>query len=148
MVKSCPINFIKVDETTVRMQAGFITAIGLSFLVQAHLVWLLILLYDFSIRIAGYKKASPFYLLSRFIINLASLPLHQVDAGPKQFAAKIGLVFVVAAIALYLSGFETAAVYVVGALTICALLEAAFGFCVGCEIYPYWRAIFQRKDKS
>lgn len=147
MVKSCPINFIKVDETSVRMQAGFITAIGLSFILQAHLVWLLILLYDFSIRIAGYKKGSLFYQASRLIITLASLPVHQVDAGPKQFAAKIGLVFVAAAIALYISGFVTAAGYVVGGLTLCALLEAALGFCVGCEIYPYWRTVFHEKEK-
>lgn len=147
MVKSCPINFSKVDETSVRMQAGFIAVFGLSFILQTHLVWLLVLLYDFSIRIAGYKQASLFYLASRFIITLASLPTHQVDAGPKQFAAKIGLLFVITSIGLFLFGFDTLSTYVVGALTVCALLESLFGYCVGCEIYPLWYALIYGRKK-
>jgi hypothetical protein len=147
MFKSCPITYKKVDETSVRMHAGFISLLGLLFIVQADLIVLLILLYDFSVRIGGYPKASPFYFVSRFIVRTASLPSHQVDAGPKQFAAKIGLIFVVAALALYLLGYVQLSSYVIGVLTLCALLEAGLAFCVGCEVYPLWRAIVDRQKK-
>jgi hypothetical protein len=129
------------------MHAGFISVLGLLFIVQADLFVLLILLYDFSVRIAGYPKASPLNLVSRFIVRTASLPSHQVDAGPKLFAAKIGLIFVIAALAFYLPGYVQVSRYVIGVLTLCALLEAGLAFCVGCEVYPFWRAIVDREKK-
>jgi hypothetical protein len=142
MSQSCPISYIKVNETFVRLQAVFISLLGISFLIQTNIVWLLILLYDFSVRLLGYKKASPFYFINLYIINIASLPSHIVDAGPKQFAAKLGLFFVISALILYLLGFPLVSSSIIGILTICAFFEAWLGLCVGCVIYPFFKKIF------
>jgi hypothetical protein len=129
------------------MHAGLISVLGLGFVFEPHIVWLLLLLYDFSVRIGGYPKASPFFHVSRYITRVAALPSHQVDAGPKQFAAKIGLIFVVAALLFYLLGYQHTTFYVIAVLTLCALLEAVLAFCVGCEVYPIWRYLLYGKEQ-
>ncbi len=146
MLKACPITLKQVDESVVRMHAAVISIFGISFMLYADIVWLIILLYDFSVRIAGYPKLSPVFLLSRSLVNILSLKSHKVDAGPKEFAAKIGLIFIVAALAAYLLGYIYTSIYIILMLAVCAGLEAVFAFCVGCEIYPFWRAVLDKKD--
>ncbi|MBU0632725.1 DUF4395 domain-containing protein [bacterium] len=148
MLKACPISFQKVDETSVRMHAAFICILGLIFIVNDNIVWLAILLYDFIVRIIGYPRFSPLFLLSRSLVNVMSLQPHIVDAGPKQFAAKIGLIFIISAIVAYVNDYGYTAAYIIVILSICAFLEAVFAFCVGCEMYPLWRALFYSRSKD
>ncbi|WP_345993211.1 DUF4395 domain-containing protein [Sulfurimonas sp. HSL-1716] len=145
MLKACPITYRKIDETAIRMHAGLVSVFGLIFVFSADLVWLVILFYDFFVRVAGYKTLSPLFLFSRFLVRLSSLKIHEVDAGPKQFAAKIGLIFVIGAMSSYLFGFIHVSTFIVAILTGCALLEALFAFCVGCEVYPFWQALVNKK---
>ncbi len=55
---------------------------------------------------------------------------------PLKFAQLVGLIFAVVGVA----GFATGALYVgvvaTGAALVAALLNAAFGICLGCQIYP------------
>ena len=57
------------------------------------------------------------------------------DVRPPQFAQSVGLLFALVAIAGVISGinaiFSVAAAFALGA----AFLNAAFNFCLGCEIY-------------
>lgn len=147
MIKSCPITNIKVNETAVRIQAAFISVLGLVFILHAHYIWLFILLYDFSIRIAGHQNFSPLAIASRLIVKILSLKPHMVDAGAKKFAAKVGLIFVIIAIALFFLGMTQLSFYVVGILIICALLEAIIGYCVGCKFYQIWQTILYKYSK-
>lgn len=56
-------------------------------------------------------------------------------AAPVRFAQVMAAVMLSAAIALWLTGFETAGWIVVGAVGVVALFSAATGFCIGCEIH-------------
>lgn len=59
----------------------------------------------------------------------------EIDAGPKEFALKMGFVFVLISFMMLILGEAIAAVLVVGVLAICAFLEVAFNYCIGCQIY-------------
>ncbi|MEI2820749.1 MAG: DUF4395 domain-containing protein [Marmoricola sp.] len=57
------------------------------------------------------------------------------DARPPRFAQGVGLAFAAVALIGYLSGAESVGAIAVGFALAAALLNAAFGFCLGCELY-------------
>jgi uncharacterized protein DUF4395 len=57
------------------------------------------------------------------------------DARPPRFANMVGVVFLSAATVAYALGFVLAGTVLAGMVAALALLAAATGFCVGCEIY-------------
>ena len=64
-----------------------------------------------------------------------SPPTHFEDAAPPRFAQAVGLAFAVAGLLGYLLGSEIAGAIAVGFALAAALLNAVFGFCLGCEMY-------------
>lgn len=132
---SCPVNFKKVDQNVVRVMAGLVCAIGVVFIISQQLSLLTLLLYDFLVRSLGYKKASPLFYLAKFIAKVLGLKKEEIDAGPKEFALKMGFVFVLISFMMLILGEAVAAVLVVAILVICAFLEVAFNYCIGCQIY-------------
>ena len=93
--QSCPINFEKVDENIIRLQAGIVTILGVLYFFTANPLILCLLLYDFIIRIAGYKNISPIMILANFLAHQFSFAKKTVDGGSKKFAAQIGLIFII-----------------------------------------------------
>ena len=61
-----------------------------------------------------------------------------LSAGPKIFAARIGLVFSVIILLATLIGLITTA------LVFATILEAAFGICVACKLYPFLYTILYK----
>lgn len=57
------------------------------------------------------------------------------DARPPQFAQAVGLAFTAPAVILLFAGFSGPALVLVGFALAAALLNAATGFCLGCEMY-------------
>jgi hypothetical protein len=57
------------------------------------------------------------------------------DARPPRFANLVGVVFLGAATAAYLAGWETAGVALGAIVAALALLAASTGLCAGCEAY-------------
>ncbi len=138
---SCPITYEKIDENVIRLQAGIISILGILYIFSMNSFILGILFYDFLVRILGYKKISPSVILATFFANRLSLSKRVVDAGPKKFAANIGLVFISTATLLHLLNYVQLSVYTVVILTFFASLESLFCLCVACKIYPLWRKI-------
>lgn len=132
---SCPVSFKKIDQNTVRVMAGLVSALGIAFIIAPQLSILAVLLYDFLVRTLDYKKISPLFHLAKLIAKLLKLKKDEIDAGPKEFALKIGFLFVFISFIMFLSNEITAAVLVILTLTICALLELIFNYCIGCEMY-------------
>jgi hypothetical protein len=132
---SCPVIFKKVDQNVIRVMAGLVSALGIAFITAPQLSILILLLYDFLVRVVGYEKISPLFYLAKSISKLLKLKKDEIDAGPKEFALKIGFLFVLISFIMFLSDETTAAVLVVAILTICALLEAGFNYCIGCKMY-------------
>jgi len=143
--QSCPINFQKVDENIIRLQATLISILGILYMFTLNPLVLTLLLYDFFIRIAGYKKFSFSIHIARFFADKFSLAKKIVDEGPKKFAAQIGLLFAIAANLFYYFNFIELSYYTIAILVLCALLESIFGFCVACQVYPLYRKFIYRE---
>ncbi len=68
-------------------------------------------------------------------------PKELEDARPPQFAQAVGLAFTLPALAFFLAGFTTVGLVLVGLALTAALLNAATGFCLGCEMYLVTRRL-------
>ena len=75
------------------------------------------------------------WLFRTFLRPRLSAPTHLEDSAPPRFAQTVGLVFAVVGLAGLLAGVTTLALVAVGFALAAALLNAAFGFCLGCELY-------------
>lgn len=140
-MKSCPINYIKVDQNTLRILSFLVFIIGILFITYQSVTLLLLMLYDFSMRVFGYSKISFLFQISSFFAKLAGFKNNDVDGGAKLFASKVALLFVVSTMIAFFSGFTFTALVIMALLVGCAFLEAAFGYCVGCQIYMLLKRI-------
>lgn len=105
--------------------------------IGAGALWLTIpLAYGFVARLATGPTLSP---LGRFATRVIApwLGRHArlVPGPPKRFAQGIGAAFTCAALGCWLSGQGLAARVLLAMLLIPALLEAGFGYCVGCQLF-------------
>ena len=66
-----------------------------------------------------------------------------INEGSKVFAARIGLVLSAMAMGSFLAGFNLVAYIPGGILVFFSFLEAVFGYCVACRIYPL---LFRQKQ--
>lgn len=68
-------------------------------------------------------------------------PTSTEDARPPRFAQAVGLVF--AAVGLFgaLTGLDVVFYAAVGMAFVAAFLNAAFDFCLGCEMYLRWQRL-------
>ncbi len=137
MAEACPISFERINERVARVN-GILTVLSMIiFLFTPFKFIALILGADFFIR--GFLKPSNsfFSLLSRNILQLLNVKPVMTNAGPKIFAAKIGFVFCCIISLFHFAGMP-AICFIFGAILLFfAFLEAAFGFCVACQVYPY-----------
>ena len=62
-------------------------------------------------------------------------PAELEDAAPPQFAQAVGLAFAVVALLGYVAGADLLGAVATGFALAAAFLNAAFGFCLGCEVY-------------
>jgi Domain of unknown function (DUF4395) len=62
-------------------------------------------------------------------------PAELEDAAPPRFAQGVGLAFALVGLAGLLSGLTAVGLVAVGLALVAALLNAAVGLCLGCEIY-------------
>lgn len=145
----CPISSKKIDENVARLNATFtVLLIAISVFTLSYIP-LIVLLIDFSLRGAELSKYSPLALLSKGLLKTLSIKSKPINAGPKIFAARVGVLFSAVALILNLFGFDTASLVVLSIFGICAFLEAAVGFCVACQIYPLvYKLFFHRKFQN
>ncbi|MFT4084954.1 MAG: DUF4395 domain-containing protein [Nocardioides sp.] len=62
-------------------------------------------------------------------------PAELEDPAPPRFAQAVGLVFTLVALVAFGLGWTTAALVAIGLALVAAVLNAAFRFCLGCELY-------------
>lgn len=70
------------------------------------------------------------------------------DPRPPRFAQAVGLLFAVVALAGYLTGATVLGQVAVGLALVAALLNAASGFCLGCELYLLGLRLSRRAARS
>lgn len=141
---ACPVSGTQRDNTIARLVALFtlVAATTVRALVALDYLWpalilLTVLSVDFAIRAFHRPRFSPLATGGRAVASGLNLKSELVDAAPKIFAARIGLLFTLSAAILLAFGFTGAAMWIVVILSLCAFAEAAFSFCVACRIYQY-----------
>jgi hypothetical protein len=82
-------------------------------------------------------SADPAYgqLYRTFVAPRLGLPTGWADPAPVRFAQGVGLAFAIIGIIGYVTGLTGMAVTVTALALGAAFLNAAFGLCLGCEIY-------------
>lgn len=81
-------------------------------------------------------RSSPYGLLyRRFVGPRLARPTELEDEAPPRFAQAVGLVFAVVGAVGYLSGATVLGMAATALALAAAFLNAAFGLCLGCEIY-------------
>ncbi|CAA6822884.1 MAG: Unknown protein [uncultured Sulfurovum sp.] len=146
MTQTCPISFNRVDANFVRIIAAQVISIALLLIFTQELIFALILLIDFSVRILNLKQLSILAYVAKFIIKYFNIEAQPCDEAPKRFALYVGVVIIALFTVLYLFQFNIMASILVSILLLCAFLEATFDYCVGCKVYHLLQYI-RPKDK-
>ena len=140
--KSCPIVFRLVDKHIIRVNAIIVFAFLLGFIFTGNPLMILVVLGDFIIRVFWGLKFSPICFFIKRALRLSGVKPHLINAGPKIFAAKIGLIFAVSILSATFFGFTFLATAIALIFIIAVGLEAFFNYCLACELYPYYNKYF------
>ena len=128
-----------VNETAARVVAGGVvvlssTALGLA---AAGSGWLLVVIaLGFWARVLTGPTLSPLGQVATRLVAPRLGPPRFVAGPPKRFAQGMGVAFSSTAVVLWFSfGEHAAASIVLATLLAAALLESAFGYCLGCRVF-------------
>jgi len=136
MQESCPISFDQINEKAARIN-GALTVILLVTFIFSQSIWIAAFLsIDFLTRGFLKPKFSLLAKISKGILKILRSKPQMTNAGPKLFAAKLGFAFSVMVSALFLADLILPSLVIAGIFAFFAFLEAAFGFCVACKVYP------------
>lgn len=112
--------FLLLDPASAALGAGVFTFVTISFAYGA---------------IFGVAK-HPYGLIFKALVRpRLSAPTELEDATPPRFAQAVGLFVALIGFVLELSGVEFGFVYAGAAAFVAAFLNAAFNYCLGCQIF-------------
>ena len=83
----------------------------------------------------GVQRTPYAWLFRNFVRPRLGPPAQTEDPAPPRFAQVVGLTFAVVGLLAMVSGLTAVALAAVGLALVAALLNAAFGLCLGCELY-------------
>ena len=90
----------------------------------------------FAVAAALGLRFSPYSFLFRRFVRPRLAPPAELEAeAPPRFAQAVGAAFGAVATVGFLTGLDVLALAATGAAFGAAFLNAAFGFCLGCEVY-------------
>lgn len=128
--------FVYADEVVVKAIATQVLVIGFIAITGQWEYPFLFLAIDFFLR-AFTRLPSPLAVTGKTIARVLRLKPKRIFAAPKRFAASLGFVFSIIAF-LFLALQWYLAAYITGSVLIfCALLESAFGICLGCYVFNF-----------
>lgn len=85
--------------------------------------------------LGGIQRTPYAWLFKRLVRPRLGPPGELEDAAPPRFAQTVGLAFALVALTGFLTGFTVLGLVATGFALAAAFLNAAFGFCLGCELY-------------
>ena len=141
---TCPISTNRINKRVARLNGLFTFLLIMLFIITR--LWYIpaFLAFDFLMRSINLSKFSPIAYLSKKIVKLLQLKKNLINAGPKIFAARIGLLVSSAICIFSLIGFNITAIVLASVLALFSFLETAFEYCVACEIYPHLNRLLNR----
>ena len=125
-----------VDVRAPRFAAG-LTSVVLSVALLTGSGWLVAAqALVFAVGALAGLRVSPYGLLFRTLVAPRLGPVREREPeAPPRFAQLVGLLFTVVGAAGYLLGAPVLGAVATGFALVAALLNAATGFCLGCEFY-------------
>jgi hypothetical protein len=126
-----------VNDNAARTVAAGVVVMSVLFLATGW-TWVLIpLTYGFIARVASGPRFSPLGLLAtKVIVPGLKFPYKPMSGPPKRFAQAMGVAFSgSASIVAFGFGQIGAAQAIIAVLAVCALLESALGYCLGCKTF-------------
>lgn len=133
----CPVSTERVNEKVARANALLSVLIILAFLITQNVFFALFLMVDFYLRTINSAKYSLIARTSSKLLKMMDVEPGLINAGPKILAARIGWLFLTVSVISFLSGFKDFSMVTASLLGIFCFLEAAFGFCLACKLYPF-----------
>lgn len=140
----CPVSDKKINEHVARINGTFIVLLLLLFAFTGHWVIPVFLAIDFMMRSGILSKYSLLGNSSKKIVKWLPIQEQLINAGPKIFAARIGFIFSLLILMAAFSGMYLVSLVVTGILLLFSFLEAVFGICVACKLYPFIYTIIYR----
>jgi len=134
---------VLVDPRGLRFAAS-VTAVVLAVVLLTGSGWLLgVQALVFAVgAIAGVRHSPYGFAFRKLIAPRLGAPTHRESATPPRFAQALGLAFALAGVIGYASGLGWLGFVATALAWVAAFLNAAFGFCMGCESYLLIRRIF------
>ena len=83
----------------------------------------------------GVQRTPAAWLFRTLVRPRLSAPAHLEDPQPPRFAQTVGLAFALVGLVGYALGAPLLGIVATGFALVAALLNAVFGFCLGCELY-------------
>ena len=115
--------------TVVVLAAALITQSGWLLAAQAVV---------FAIGAAAGLRYAPYGLVYRYLIRpRLGPPAHTEAEAPPRFAQGVGAVFALAGVAGFAVGSALAGTVFAALALVAAFLNAAFDFCLGCQVYLF-----------
>jgi len=133
----CPVSDKKIDERVARINAVFTILILIVSVLTQNIFPLAFIAVDFLLRASDYSKFSLVGIASKNIVKYLGLNENIINAGPKLFAARLGAVFSGLILILIILDAYSPALILASVLGTFSFLEATFGLCIACEIYPF-----------
>jgi hypothetical protein len=94
-------------------------------------------------------RRSPYALaFARLVRPRIGPPAETEDARPPQFAQGVGLAFAIVGLVGFVTGVTVVGLVATAFALAAAFLNAAFGFCLGCEIYLLIKRSFPGRNRS
>ncbi|MEO6547149.1 MAG: DUF4395 domain-containing protein [Ferruginibacter sp.] len=140
----CPVDFVMINEQKIRLTAGSIFVLAITFLVTQFWIIPFFLVLDFFARAFNLARFSLLNRLSDQLIKLFAIGSKLADQAPKRFAARIGFFFSAAILISLLLNLSMVSLAITVILAVFALLEAAFGFCAGCHVYSFYTRFLKK----
>jgi hypothetical protein len=125
-----------VDVRGPRFAAG-VTAVVLAVALVTGSGWLVaVQAVVFAVGAFAGLRYAPYGVLFRVLVAPRLGPVREREPeAPPRFAQLVGLIFAVVGAAGYLLGAPVLGAVATGFALVAALLNAATGFCLGCELY-------------
>lgn len=121
---------MQVDSRALRFAAA-VTTVVLALVLVTGSAWLLAA--QAVVFALGTLGTSPYGMIFKGIVK--SPPKELEDATPPRFAQGVGLAFALVGLVGYVAQITPLALGAVAAALFAAFLNAAFSFCLGCEMF-------------
>jgi Ca2+/Na+ antiporter len=123
--------------------AAWITTLVLAAVLLTGSGWLL--LAQAAVFALGTLGHNPYALFWKRFLRRGE-PAELEDARPPRFAQLVGFVFAVVGVLAFAAGASVVALVATAAALAAAFLNAAFGLCLGCELYLIVRRTTSRDE--